>query len=1237
MTTTFFRQQETLFLIQSESELSAADIEKLEWLLDGQRLPTDKVEGAFIGPRREMISPYSTNATEIATNVGIVGIKRIEPFRSAGGSTGLTTSEFDPMLEMQYSGLDAHSLMITAEPEPVFFVPDIAKFNTEMGLALSAEEISYLEREKENLGRDLTDSELFGFAQINSEHCRHKIFNGTFVIDGKEQGPSLFSMIKETSKRAAKNLVSAYKDNVAFIHGPRVLQFAPPVGDRPDFFELRPIDTVISLKAETHNFPTTVEPFYGASTGSGGEIRDRMAGGIGSIPLSGAAVYMTAYPRTEGSESGAWEKKTKPRKWKYQSPEAILVKASNGASDFGNKFGQPLITGSVLTYEGKVGDAFYGYDRTVMLAGGVGYANARHALKGTPAVGDKLIMLGGDNYRIGMAGGSVSSVDTGAYSQALELSAVQRANPEMQKRAFNVIRSLSESEHNPIKSVHDHGAGGHINCFAELLDPEGGEVDLNALPVGDSTLSVREIICNESQERMGLIVGADDVPLLEAIAERERAPLYVVGEVSGKRRLVFREKGGRKPVDMPLDLLFGSAPKTVLQDQVISRKLAPVKAEFKSGAELVAALKLVLSLEGVACKDWLTNKVDRSVTGRVAMQQCAGPLHLPLNDVGVMALDFTGESGIATALGSAPIPGLIDECAGSRLSVAEALTNIVWAPLKDGLSSVVLSANWMWPAKQPGEDARLYHAVQALSEFCIELGIAVPTGKDSLSMTMKYEGGETVMAPGTVIVTAAGECQNVKQVVSADLKPVLGTKLLYIDLSGIADHPLGGSSYAQTLGEIGDKAPTVKDAAHFAAGFNALQEKILAGEILAGHDISSGGALVAVAEMAFGGNIGVRLDIHDDVREVAAFLFCEKPGVVVQVRAKDAERIAKSFVGLGLSSFVIGEVRGKALELVGAGLDFSAEISELREVWFKPSYLLDRKQVGPQKAEERFKNHALHPLAYEFPAGFSGKFKDLGVNIRRTEKSGVTAAIIREKGTNGDREMAFALFAAGFDVKDVTMSDLMSGRENLKGVKLIAFPGGFSNSDVLSAGKGWAGALRYNKRAIEAVREFYGRADTMSLGVCNGCQLVAAAELLYPEHKRKIRMHHNASGKFESTFVNVQTRETNSIFLKGFAGTQLGVWSAHGEGRFELPEGEAAYDIPLKFITSDYPANPNGAEFNAAAVSSRDGRHLMIMPHIERSLYPWNWAYYPHELRAEHEISPWIVPFRNAFLWLEGC
>ena len=1227
----FFKNQTgTIVATESVSKLSEDDVKKLSWLYgEAELLDAESLEGYFVGPRREMITPWSTNAVEITQNMGLSGILRIEEYFPVKDAD----AEYDPMLQRLYSGLDQKIFKVDIEPQPILFIEDLESYNEQEGLALSTEEIEYLHKVEGELGRKLTDSEVFGFAQINSEHCRHKIFGGTFIIDGKEMESSLFQMIKKTTQENPNSILSAYKDNVAFSQGPVVEQFAPVDHSTSDYFVIKDIETVISLKAETHNFPTTVEPFNGASTGTGGEIRDRMGGGKGSWPIAGTAVYMTSYPRND--QGRQWEKTMKERNWLYQTPEQILIKASNGASDFGNKFGQPLICGSLLTFEHKENDEQYGYDKVIMLAGGVGYGTKRDCLKGEPQTGNKVVVLGGDNYRIGLGGGSVSSVETGRYSSGIELNAVQRANAEMQKRAYNVTRALCEEESNPIVSIHDHGSAGHVNCLSELVEECGGLIEMDKLPIGDKTLSAKEIVANESQERMGLLIDEKYIGHVQQIAERERAPMYVVGETTGDARFAFQQADGVRPFDLAVSQMFGSSPKTYMVDETVERKYENAKYSEK---DLTKYIEDVLQLESVACKDWLTNKVDRSVTGKIARQQCQGKLQLPLSDCGVVALDYRGKKGIATAIGHAPQAALADSAAGSVLAVSEALTNIVFAPLTQGINSVSLSANWMWPCRsQKGEDARLYKGVKALSDFCIALGVNVPTGKDSLSMTQKYPNGEKIISPGTVIVSSGGEVSDVKKVVSPVLAEVKNSTLLHIDFS-FDEQRLGGSAFAQSLGKIGSDVPTVKSAEYFADAFNAVQTLVEKELVLAGHDISAGGMIVTLLEMCFANvNGGLNIDLSQLVGDdIVKILFSENPGLILQIDNKNLDAVTTILEGEGVGYAVIGrpsEDRNITLKL--ADKKFNVDINKMRDLWFRTSYLLDRKQSMNGCADKRYENYSEQPLNLKFNYNFTGKLADYGLNPDRRESTGIKAAIIREKGTNGEREMAYTLWLAGFDVKDVTMTDLVSGRETLEDINMIVFCGGFSNSDVLGSAKGWAGAFLFNPKAKAALDNFYARKDTLSLGICNGCQLMIELGLINPEHEKKSRMLHNDSHKFESSFLGLTFPQNNSVMFSTLSGNRLGVWVAHGEGKFSLPYSEDQYNVIAHYTYPDYPANPNGSDYNVAGVASADGRHVAMMPHPERAIFPWQCGYYPSD-RKQDEITPWLEAFVNARKWVEA-
>ena len=1235
----FFKtQNEHVIAAEINHQPNQQEIDELSWLYgDATLMAEQALQGFYVGPRREMITPWSTNAVEITQNMNLSGISRIEEFFPVASAD----ADHDPMLQRMYEGIDQNVFTVNHEPEPIKYVDNLEEYNEQEGLALSPEEIEYLHKIEKQNGRPLTDSEIFGFAQINSEHCRHKIFGGTFIIDGKEMESSLFAMIKKTTKENPGKILSAYKDNVAFAQGPVIEQFAPKDQSTADYFQIEDIESVISLKAETHNFPTTVEPFNGAATGTGGEIRDRMGGGVGSWPIAGTAVYMTSYPRLTDDEGKTiaerdWEDLLPVRQWLYQTPEQILIKASNGASDFGNKFGQPLITGSVLTFEHGGDGQRLGYDKVIMLAGGVGYGKKRDCLKGEPQKGNKVVVVGGDNYRIGLGGGSVSSVDTGRYSNGIELNAVQRANPEMQKRAYNLVRALVEEDNNPVVSIHDHGSAGHLNCLSELVEGCGGEIDMTRLPIGDKTLSAKEIIANESQERMGLLIDEKHLEHVQRIAERERAPLYVVGETTGDAHFSFVQGDGKKPFDLDVAQMFGHSPKTVMQDETVVRHYEDVTY---SQDKIDEYLQRVLQLEAVACKDWLTNKVDRSVTGKIARQQCQGEIQLPLSDCGVVALDYRGRKGIATALGHAPQAGLANPSAGSVLSVAEALTNIVWAPLADGMESLSLSANWMWPCRsQKGEDARLYQAVEALSDFCCALHINVPTGKDSLSLSQQYPNGDKIISPGTVIVSAGGEVSDVRKVVSPVMVNDKNSSLYHIDFS-FDTQRLGGSAFAQSLGKVGDDVPTVSNAEYFADCFEAVQELINRGWIMAGHDISAGGLITTLLEMTFAnthGGMHVNLhDIADD--DIVKLLFAENPGVVIQVSDEHKQELRAFLEDAGIGYAKIGYPTPDSRTIVIKKDDYqhTFDIDALRDTWYKTSYLLDRKQSMNGMARERRDNYKHQPIVMKFNDDFTGTLAQYGISADRRKPSGIKAAIIREKGTNGEREMAYSLYLAGFDVKDVMMTDLISGRETLEDISMIVFCGGFSNSDVLGSAKGWAGAFLFNPKAKEALDKFYAREDTLSLGICNGCQLMVELNLINPEHEQRAHLLHNVSHKFESAFLGLDIPQNNSVMFGSLSGDKLGIWVAHGEGRFSLPEGESAYNVVAKYSYAQYPGNPNGSDYNVAGICSADGRHLAMMPHLERAIFPWQQAYYPADRRGD-EVTPWIEAFVNARKWIEN-
>ena len=1204
----FTKDNNHVFAVESEGILSSEIIKKLEWLFSNSSyIPAKIIKSKYVGPRANMITPWSTNAVEITQNMGINGVKRIEEFFSYDDEY-----LYDIMTNELYKKLDQNIFSIEIQPEKSIEITNIEEYNKTEGLALSVEEVKYLEDLSRKINRKLTDSEVFGFSQVNSEHCRHKIFNGTFIINDIEKEDSLFQMIKKTTKLNNNSVVSAYKDNVAFIKGPKVEQFSPKYSEKPSIYQNSSFESVISIKAETHNFPTTVEPFSGAATGSGGEIRDRLAGGQGSIPLAGTAVYMTPYPRFENSKFGFNE-----RKWLYQKPIDILIKASNGASDFGNKFGQPLISGSLLTFEHKEGNKLIGFDKVIMLAGGVGYGKLEHSKKKKIENGDLIIVLGGDNYRIGMGGAAVSSTETGKYSSGIELNAVQRSNPEMQKRVANVIRSIVESENNFIKSIHDHGAGGHLNCISELVEDVGGVLNIDDLPIGDITLSSKEIIGNESQERMGLVISEKDFNKLKEICDRERAPIYKVGKVIDNGRFLVRSNSKNETaIDLELADFFGNSPKTILKDTISKFSYSEPKLESN---KIYDYLEDVLSLESVACKDWLTNKVDRCVTGRVALQQCTGPFQVPLNNCGVMSLDYKGKNGVATSIGHSPIISLIDSSIGSRSSIAEALTNIVFVPLKDALKSVSLSANWMWPANNDSENHRLYQAVEACADFSINLGINIPTGKDSMSMKQKYKDNE-VLSPGTVIISAVGHTEDIDKIIQPFIYNDSGY-IYKIDFSSDS-LKLGGSALYQSQNKIGATAPDIKDSKYFKKAFDTIQKCIKSNTIFSGHDISSGGLIVTLIEMCLASdNYGLEINLIN--QDILKNLFSENHGIIIHAN----EEIEQILSSKGINFEKLGKVkRSNTIEINYGNKKYDFKIDYYRKKWFEKSYMLDSIQSSEIKALERFNSLTKNKLEFNFPNWFDGNFNP---NIKNRIKAGV----IREKGSNSEREMAYIMDKAGFDVVDIHMTDLMSGKENLDDIKFLVAVGGFSNSDVLGSAKGWAGSFIYNENARNSLKKFFSRTDTLSLGVCNGCQLFMELGLIYPELKTHPKMHHNDSKKFECQFTAVTIQKNNSIMFDNFENTTLGIWAAHGEGKFVFDKKENDYNIVGKYHKSSYPANPNGSSFDAAIVSSKDGRHVAMMPHLERSTYPFNWGYYPEDQKS-NQISPWVYAFYNAYNWL---
>lgn len=1116
----YFRDNNRVYCVEATSVFTDDELYSLSLLLHANSVESAPT-GRFAGPRRGMVTPFSTNCVEIIANAGISRVSRVECFIEDGEVA-------DPLLQEMYNGLADVFKNDSVQAPEAKYIDDIEAFGREYGLSLSIDEIRYLK----GLGRPLTDAEVYGFAQVNSEHCRHKIFNGRFVIDGKEMPSSLFDMIKSTTAASPHGVVSAYSDNSAVMRGWHTSLFTPQSGEQSSEYIVRPRQVEWTLKAETHNFPTTVEPFNGAATGSGGEIRDRLCTGRGSIPLAGTAVYMVSQNKREMA---------------INTPQRLLVRASDGASDFGNKFGQPLICGSVLAFEAVMPNDIRGYDKVVMMAGGVGYVPTDCCEKRVPSPGMAIVVLGGDSYRIGMGGGSVSSMaglGDDKYN-SLALNAVQRANAEMQRRVANVIRSLVENGAPGVATVHDHGAGGHINALSELMACCGGVVDMSRLTKGDKSLSDMELLCNESQERVAMAVDANVVPMIQRLAHRERVPMQVVGHVENSGRLTYRQNS-YNAFDMSASELFGHVPPKTIIGKFSSRMCRANAKECKN-------LTFPLS---VACKEWLTSKVDRSVGGLVARQQCVGPLQLPLSDCAVTAISFTDKCGIAMSLGYAPKLAISDVGLSVRTAVVRALTNIVGAKIRGGLGGIVLSANWMWPMDTPEDCADLHAAVEECAAFCRQLGIPIPTGKDSLSMTQKYPDGTVVRAPGTVIISAAAPVDDISTTVDPVLKGV-GTNICFVPFDGGADQ--------------------------VRRSFSLLQHA----DLLAVHDVGNGGLLLSVMEMCFA-NIegGVQLFGNMDWSS-------EAPGVVVET----AQHVIGKLIGITISD--------RKIILPDKVLD----INKLRQQWYAESAHMDALQSNPDTAALRARNLGLQPVVYNLPK----------LNNNKKTKNR-WAAVIREKGSNGEREMAYALYAAGWRVKDVTVTDLCEGMESLDNIDLVVFCGGFTNSDVLGAARGWAATLRNNSVASDALRRFFARPDTLSLGVCNGCQLMVELGIFNTENTT-IKMEQNVSQRFESAFLSVDIPDSPSIMLKPLSGATLGVWIAHAQGRFVI-DGPDVH-VAMHYHYNEYPGNPNGSVGAVAGIVTADGRHLAVMPHPERSIMGRQCGFWPYD----DIFTPWFNMF----------
>ena len=1289
---------ETCFNVDAARPLDARERGILTWLLSETFEPDGFGENSFLldgvaeerlregaygahlvetGPRMSFTTAWSTNAVSVCRAAGLDSIRRIERSRryrveAEGGLDPAQVEEFlrlvhDRMTECPYPAT-LETFEHGIEPEPVRTIPvlehgrlALERVNREMGLAFDEWDLDYYTRLfVEQVGRDPTDVELFDIAQSNSEHSRHWFFKGRLVIDGSEAPRNLMELLRAPLDANPRNSVIAFKDNSSGIRGYRIRTLMPEEPGMPGRMAPAEAEYHIIFTAETHNFPSGVAPFPGAETGTGGRIRDVHAAGKGSLVVAGTAAYCVGNLYIPGYEL-PWEDPGFGYPSNLASPLEIEIEASNGASDYGNKFGEPLIQGYTRSFGLRTpGGERREWIKPIMFSGGIGQIDARHTEKDPPEPGMWVVKIGGPAYRIGMGGGAASSMVQGENVAELDFNAVQRGDAEMEQKVNRVLRACVEmGDDNPIISIHDQGAGGNCNVLKEIVEPAGARIEVRDIPVGDESLSVLEIWGAEYQENDALLLRPEHENLFRALAEREKVPVAFVGRVSGDGRIVLHDAvDGSTPVNLDLDAVLGDMPQKTFELDRRQPALRPLDLPADLG--VAGALDRVLRLLSVGSKRFLTTKVDRCVTGLVARQPTAGPLQLTVSDVAVIGQSHFGVTGGATAIGEQPIKGLLNPVAMARMCVGESLTNLVWAPVS-ALEDVKCSGNWMWAAKLPGEGADLAMAAASLSACLLQLGIAIDGGKDSLSMAALAPGengeDETVKAPGALVVSSYVTCPDVTGVVTPDLELGEAGRILYVDLAhGLTR--LGGSSLAHVFEQLGDDPPDMVDPLQFKRAFEVTQRLIREGQLTAGHDRSDGGLLTTLLEMAFAGNCGLEIDLPGEAEDSLPLLFNEELGLVMEVPARRAERAVNMFRAANVPCYNVGHAtNGSGIRIaVGGETVLEADMRDLRDTWEATSFELDALQANPAcVAQEREGLRERAAPTYHVPWDMAPSAPEILVRAAKPK-----VAIVREEGSNSDREMASAFFLSGFEPWDIAMSDLLAGRSRLEGFHGIAFVGGFSYADVLDSAKGWAGVIRFHPELAEQFDVFNSRPDTFTLGVCNGCQLEA---LLGWVPWRGIDQHlqprfiHNASDRFECRYSTVRILESPAIMLKGMEGATLGVWLAHGEGRAFFPDADVLKRVeseglaPVRFVddegdvTERYPFNPNGSANGIAALCSPDGRHLAIMPHPERGFLSWQCAWNPPEwrgaIRAAAEKgqpfpSPWLRMFQNAREWCDG-
>ncbi len=1319
-------ETEYCFNIETTSTLSGEELNILRWLLAETFEPEKFGNSSFltnetgreesnnkcnakqiapadllfeVGPRLNFTTAWSTNAVSVCHACGLTKIKRIERSRrykliighksivnsneSGEGKNELLTNEriakflnliHDRMTECLY--LEPLRTFETGKkPEPVYVVPlmekgkeALRKINIELGLGLDDWDIDYYYNLFVNeLRRNPTNVECFDLGQSNSEHSRHWFFKGKLIIDGQEMPQTLMEIIKYPLEVNPNNSVIAFKDNSSAIRGYKISTIVPDKPGQPCRFKKENLLYHIIFTAETHNFPTGVAPFPGAETGTGGRIRDIHATGRGSHVVAGTAAYCVGNLNIPGYYL-PWEDMFFEYPHNLASPLQIEIEASNGASDYGNKFGEPLIQGFTRSFGMRLlNGERREWVKPIMFTGGIGQIDDRHIEKGEPKKGMLVVKIGGPAYRIGMGGGSASSVLAGELSEELDFSAVQRGDAEMEQKVNRVIRACIEmGDNNPIISIHDQGAGGNCNVVKEIIYPAGAKIEIRRVQLGDDTLSVLEIWGAEYQEQDALLIMPERMDEFFSLCKREKVPVSIIGEITGDGYIILHdESDGATPVYLELSKILGEMPQKVFKSQRIKPALESLK--LPEDISVKDALNRVLRLISVGSKRFLTNKVDRSVTGLIAQQQCVGPLQLTLSDVAVISQSHFGLTGAAISIGEQPIKGLISPQAMARMSVGEALTNIVWAKISS-FQDIKCSANWMWAAKLPGEGANLYDAATALRDILVELGIAIDGGKDSLSMAAKvvYSSGKTevVKSPGTLVISAYATCPDITKLVTPDLKRPGESRLIYIDI-GKGKYRMGGSALAHVYNQLGEESPDLEEPAFLKNVFNTIQEMISEDLILSGHDRSDGGLIITLLEMAFGGNCGVKVNVEFRTEEISentkprsldsskyqalSVLFSEELGVIFEYITEKEEQIKSKLQKYAIPYQIIGNTTKEPTISISINneLIIQEDMRLLRAMWEETSYQIEKLQANPECAEEEWRTN-LERKGPQYKLTFIPQ--DTPEHILNKEIK-PKVAIIREEGSNGDREMASAFYQAGFEVWDVMMTDLLEEKIKLDDFQGIAFVGGFSYADVLDSAKGWAGVIRFNRKLYEQFNQFYERTDTFSLGVCNGCQLMALLGWI-PwrgiEDRFQPRFIQNKSGRFESRFSTVKILPSPSIMLKGMEGSVLGIWIAHGEGRLYFPDIKIQEEVlrknlaPITFVddegnfTEKYPFNPNGSPLGITALCSPDGRHLAMMPHPERTFLKWQWAFMPEDWKRDLTVSPWLKMFQNAREWCEN-